>query len=72
MLGCMCVYVSEQHERRLKTEGDNLKLLDGMHEGLLILAKDQIEDNPKIMFINNPVQKLIKTFMLNGNSTNEN
>ena len=72
MLGMMSMYVSEQHERRLKTDGDNLKLLDGMHEGLFILAKDQIEDNPKVLFINNPVQKLIKTLMLNGNCTNEN
>ena len=70
MIGMMSMYVFEQHDRLLRTEVDNLKLLDGMHEGLLILAKDQIEDDPKVMFINNPVQKLIKTFM--QDSTTEN
>lgn len=38
---------------------ENVKLLDGMHEGLLILSKTDC----KAMFMNKTAQKLINTFL---------
>ena len=41
------------------TNAENVKLLDQMHEGVLIFAKDTHE----IIFCNNPAQKLLSRFV---------
>ena len=52
----MITYIS-QLQLRLRTFNlENIKLLDGMHEGLLILSTK----NKKVMFCNKPSQKLLK------------
>ena len=39
-----------------------MKLLNGMHEGILILTKT-FEQPSSIMFCNRPAHKLVKTFL---------
>ena len=61
-------YVSDLHTRLATTNIENEKLLDGMHEGLLILSKN----DRKAMFCNKPAQKLIKAFLgTDGNLVEE-
>ena len=50
------LYIAELHGKLHQLILENIRLLNGMHEGLLILSKaDQ-----SILFINRPVQKLFK------------
>ena len=53
------LYVVDLHQELLTTNTENVKLLDGMHEGLLILSKTSHE----VMFCNKPAKSLIKTFL---------
>ena len=56
MFAMIILYIS-QLQLRLRTFNlENIKLLDGMHEGLLILSNK----NKKVMFCNKPSQKLLK------------
>ena len=54
ILACIAIiilYISILHGK-MKTQNDeNIKLLDGMHEGLLILSK---KDEKRIIFCNKP------------------
>ena len=50
MLAVIVLYISSMQMRMKSYNMANIKLLDGMHEGLLILAKS----NKKIMFCNKP------------------
>ena len=43
-------YISHLHKKLATTNVENVKLLDGMHEGLLILSKE----GRKTMFCNRP------------------
>ena len=54
-------YIYTLQYRLLTAVQDNHKLLNGMHEGLLILNKD--EDSPNVIFCNQPVKKIIETFL---------
>ena len=47
-------YTSDLHSRMKASNSENIRLLDGMHEGLLILDKAK----KGIMFFNRPAQKL--------------
>ena len=49
-LAVMIMYVSKLHGRMSVTITENMRLLDGMHEGLLILSKEK----QGIMFCNRP------------------
>ena len=55
LVGMLSIYVVELQSRLFDSNVENLKLLDGMHEGLLILSKNESEGNRRVMFINNPV-----------------
>lgn len=44
------LYVSKLHSRMNVTITENMRLLDGMHEGLLIVSKEEKD----IMFCNKP------------------
>ena len=67
--GMVIVHVSQVHEKLHYTNEENMKLLNGMHEGVLILK--QAPDEPMTaIFCNRPAQKLINTF-LGGIKTNE-
>ena len=49
------VYISSLHQKMQCTIRKNAKLLNGMHEGLLILSKFE----KSILFVNKPAQKLL-------------
>ena len=51
------LYISSLHSRMKSSNVENTKLLDAMHEGLLILSKADNES----MFCNFPAQKLLKS-----------
>ena len=55
LVGMLSIYVMELQSRLFDSNVENLRLLDGMHEGLLILSKNESEGNRRVMFINNPV-----------------
>ena len=55
LLGMLIIYIMELQSRLFTSNVENIKLLDGMHEGLLILSKDGSEESRRVMFINNPV-----------------
>ena len=58
-LGTLLIYITELHTKLTTTNRENEKLLDGMHEGLLILSKkDRLT-----MFCNKPAQKLLSNFL---------
>ena len=62
-------YFSQLQQKLKFTNVENIKLLDGMHEGLLILNKPVKHDNPRtVMFCNRPNYKLINTFLGQYNS----
>ena len=56
MVTMISFYITQMHTRMNTANKENTKLLDGMHEGLLILTKT---DN-NCMFCNNPAQKLLR------------
>ena len=68
LLAITIVYIQDLHSNLTTVNADNLKLLNGMHEGLLILSKD--EENRQIMFCNATVKKLIQNFALIDHSGN--
>ena len=53
-LAIMLQYISNLHFRMQSSITQNIRLLDGMHEGLLIVSKAE----NAIMFCNKPAQKL--------------
>ena len=55
-LSILLLYISQMHSRMKSSNTENNKLLNGMHEGLLIVSKATNE----AMFCNNPAQKLLK------------
>ena len=57
LLSMILLYISSLHSRMKSSNVENTKLLDAMHEGLLILSKADNES----MFCNFPAQKLLKS-----------
>ena len=58
------IYIQDLHSNLTTVNIENLKLLNGMHEGLLILEKGEKNDETsKVMFYNSSVKKLLATFM---------
>ena len=60
-------YVSKLHLQLKSYNVENIKLLDGMHEGLLILKKS----NKGVMFSNKQSQKLLEGALSNLNQSEE-
>ena len=56
MFSQMILYISTLHSKLKSFNSENIKLLDGMHEGLLILSKTQ----KTVMFCNKPSQKFLE------------
>ena len=50
------LYITELHSKMHQLIDQNIKLLNGMHEGLLILSKE----DKSVLFINKPAEKLLK------------
>ena len=57
LISMTLLYISSMHSRMKSSNVENTKLLDAMHEGLLILSKADNES----MFCNFPAQKLLKS-----------
>ena len=55
-LAMILLYISELHSKMKQSIVDNKKLLNGMHEGVLILSKG-VEKS--VIFCNNPVRTLL-------------
>ena len=53
------VYIFQLQTKIQSANKENIKLLDGMHEGVLIISKS----SQKIIFCNKPAQNLIKEFI---------
>ena len=64
-------YIEELHEALTTRSLENIKLLDGMHEGLLIVSKDPsgISDasDIQVKFWNGPVKKIISAILSQSN-----
>ena len=54
-LAIMLEYISGLHRRMKITNTENMRLLDGMHEGLLVVSKKDKD----LLFCNKPAQKLL-------------
>ena len=63
MVAMIPLYISTLHQKLKRLNAENINLLDGMHEGLLILTKtntsvqEAIKD--KILFCNRSAEKLL-------------
>jgi hypothetical protein len=57
MLSMISLYISQLHQRMKTLNTANIKLLNGMHEGLLILSKAETSDY-SIMFCNKSAAKV--------------
>ena len=60
-MGMVIVHISQVHEKLHVSNEENMKLLNGMHEGVLILTKTP-EEPITAMFYNRPAHKLMHTF----------
>ena len=58
-LSMVAIYISKLHIKMRNKNAENVKLLDGMHEGLLILSKSEMTT----MFCNRPAQKLLNKYL---------
>ena len=67
ILSMIFLYISQLHANMKIVIDQNLKLLDGMHEGLLVVSKKDKD----LLFCNKPAQKLL-TGAINFLHVNEN
>ena len=58
LLGMVIIYISQLHARLEFSHVEHVKLLHGMHEGLVIFNRQQ----DSIMFSNKPAKKLFDIF----------
>ena len=61
--GMVFLHISDVHGLLQFSNEENIKLLNGMHEGILILNKSKEKRLGQVMFCNRPAQKLINTFL---------
>ena len=72
-LFCSFIAMIIVYTKNLETKKDNalkanIQLIDGMHEGLLILQKKtETIETPKQLFCNRPAMKLLGTYLGGGN-----
>ena len=62
LTGMIIIYISQLHAQLKFSNEENVKLLDGMHEGLLIFNRGSSAEEKKIMFCNSPARKLFYSF----------
>ena len=65
-MAILVVFIGDLNQRRTNALLANIRLLDGMHEGLLILSKS----SQNTMFINNAATKLIKNYLVGKQDKN--
>ena len=61
LCGIVIIYISQLHSALEYTNKKHVKLMHGMHEGLIILDSTQ----ETFLFSNNPAKKLINRFFMN-------
>ena len=63
--GMILLYINYIHEKLDFANEEHIKLLNGMHEGVLIVNENQMKDNgaQKMMFCNRTAGKLVKTYL---------
>ena len=59
ILGMIIVHMSKIHSSLFLANEEHINLLNGMHEGILILSRE----DQSVMFSNKPTQKLIRKFL---------
>ena len=59
----LVISIAKINEQRRTANQSHVELLDGMHEGLLILQKKTESAKQQFMFCNRPAQKLINRFI---------
>ena len=62
-LGIILKYVIEVRHKLRAANVSHVKLLHGMHEGLLIVEQDSSINSNPWLFFNRPASKLINTFL---------
>ena len=62
LVAMVIIYISQLHAQLEFSNEENVKLLDGMHEGLLIFNRED-DEKKQIMFCNSPARKLFQTFV---------
>lgn len=61
MIAMVLIYISRLHCQLEQTNEQNVSLLNGMHEGVLIFKQNEAKVS-EIMFCNRPVKKLFHRF----------
>lgn len=57
-------YISQLHNKLDFANSENVRLLNGMHEGVLIIKKPKQPDGSRrVMFCNRPAEKLLQTYL---------
>ena len=59
----MLIFFSEINLKLKASEKSSVNLLNGMHEGLLILSQETADNSRQIRYANNSAQKLITNFV---------
>lgn len=63
VLGIIFKYIIDVRQNLRAANASHIKLLHGMHEGLLIVGHDACLNSNQWLFYNKPVSKLINTFL---------
>ena len=56
----LIIFISQLQTALESTNNENMRLLDGMHEGVLIISKSF----QRVMFCNKPAEKLLTDFVM--------
>ena len=59
----MLIFISELYQRLQVAEQASINLLNGMHEGILILSHTTSEESHNFLYCNKSAQKMIKNFV---------
>ena len=70
LIGMIIIHISSMHHKLLFANEENVKLLNGMHEGILIIENTE-DKASNVLFCNRPAQKLITTFLQAQNIKND-
>ena len=63
LVNIVLIYIGEVKKKLTVSNSSNINLLNGMHEGLLILSHTNLNEPSNFLYCNNSAQKLITTFV---------
>ena len=61
--GLIIDYLENMNETLVKSNQSHIKLLNGMHEGLIIISKETARKPAQFVFCNRPARKLMSGFV---------